>query len=107
MAKQVTTTLVDDIDGDTAVETVTFGYNGKTLELDLNEANAKAFHGDLDGWAEHARVIKGGKKAVRISGAGRREDGNVIRDWARQNGHQVGDRGRIPAEVIEAYDAAH
>jgi hypothetical protein len=90
MAQKVHITLEDDLDGGDADETVAFGLDGRSYEIDLNEKNAKA--------------LRGGRAKGRTQvGASARE----IRDWARSNGHNVPDRGRIPSEVREAFEAAH
>ncbi|MEI2776662.1 MAG: Lsr2 family protein [Tetrasphaera sp.] len=103
--------LVDDIDESAAAETVSFGLDGITYEIDLNEAHSDALRGDLAKWIGHGRRTGGRKSSApagaTIRGAGRREDLGKIREWARDNGFQVSDRGRISAVVQEAYDAAH
>lgn len=110
MAKKVTVTLVDDLDGAaTADETVEFGLDGVTYEIDLSTKNAEKLRADLQRWIEAGRRV-GGRRRGR-SGAGRRgtidrEQSAAIREWARRNGHTVSTRGRIPADVIEAFHAA-
>jgi hypothetical protein len=106
MAQKVITSLIDDIDGTEAVETVTFSLDGVAYEIDLSEVNAKTLREDLASWTGHARQagrsrrIVGDRKAARA-------DVLQIRKWAQGNGHQVKDRGRIPADLVKAYDAAH
>ena len=109
MAKKVTVTLVDDFDGEGAAdETVEFAVDGVTYEIDLSAKNAKALRSDLKKWVEAGRRV-GGRRRGR-SGGGRaaidREQSAAIRDWARRNGHNVSTRGRIPADVIDAFHAA-
>jgi hypothetical protein len=111
MAKKVTVTLVDDFDGEAAAdETVEFGLDGVTYEIDLSSKNAKKLRDDLKVWVEKGRRV-GGRRRGRSSGSGRRaaidrEQSAAIREWARRNGHNVSTRGRIPADVIDAFHAA-
>jgi hypothetical protein len=113
MAQKVQVVLLDDIDGGDAAETVTFGLDGVTYEIDLNEANAAKLRDSLALWVGNARRVTGrsGQRAAARSAGGRRSAGGddtaAIREWARSNGHQVSERGRIPAAVKEAYDRAH
>ncbi|HEX7323322.1 MAG TPA: Lsr2 family protein [Mycobacterium sp.] len=110
MAKKVTVTLIDDFDGSGAAdETVEFGLDGVTYEIDLSSKNASKLRDDLKKWAEAGRRV-GGRRRGR-SGGGRRgtidrEQSAAIREWARRNGHNVSTRGRISADVIEAFHAA-
>jgi hypothetical protein len=109
MAQRVQYMLVDDLDGSEAVETVSFSLDGVSYEIDLTAANAKKLRNDLSSWVGFARR-SGGRKSSRRAGAGggpRRGDLSVVREWARKNGHQVSDRGRISAGVLAAYDKAH
>jgi hypothetical protein len=111
MAREVVTHLVDDVTGEPADETVTFGLDGKTFEIDLSEANAKELRASLAGYIESARRVRDGKTgaATRRTTAPRadRAQTQAVRDWARRNGHTIADRGRIPAAVVEAFNAAH
>ena len=106
MAQKVNIVLVDDIDGSDATETVTFGLDGTSYEIDLNEKNAAELRDALAGYVGHARKVGGGRRA-RALGEGRRRAGacaREVRDWARSNGFKVPDRGRVPADVREAFD---
>ena len=110
MAKKVTVTLVDDFDGEApADETVEFGLDGVSYEIDLSSKNAKKLRDELKVWADAGRRV-GGRRRGRSAGRGRasidREQSAAIREWARRNGHNVSARGRIPADVIEAFHAA-
>jgi Lsr2 len=107
MAQRVQYMLVDDIDGTEAVETVSFSLDGVSYEIDLTAANAKKLRNDLATWVGHARR-SGGRKSSRKAGASgpRRGDLSAVREWARKNGHQVSDRGRISADILAAYDKA-
>jgi len=109
MAQRVQYLLVDDIDGTEAVETVSFSLDGVSYEIDVTAANAKKLRNDLSSWVGHARR-SGGRKNSRKAGAAagqRRGDLSAVREWARKNGHQVSDRGRISADILGAYDKAH
>ncbi len=107
MASRTIVELTDDVDGGKASETVTFGLDGSDYEIDLSARNAKALRGALDQYVAAGR--RAGRSARRGSG-GRavrdREQTQAIREWARASGYAVSDRGRISAEVIEAYNAA-
>lgn len=111
MAKKVTVTLVDDFDGEAAAdETVEFGLDGVTYEIDLSSKNAKKLRDELKVWVEKGRRVGGRRRGRGGSGRGRaamdREQSAAIREWARRNGHNVSTRGRIPADVIDAFHAA-
>jgi hypothetical protein len=107
--------LVDDLDGAVADETVEFGVDGKSYEIDLSTANAKKLRDALAEFVASARRA-GGRRRGGGSGGGAsaapatarrpsidREQNQAIREWARKRGMKVSDRGRIPAEVLEAY----
>ena len=106
MAQRVHVVLVDDIDGSDAGETVTFGLDGSTYEIDLNEKNATALREALAPYVGHARPVSGrsGRRAAKTAGVA---PASEIRAWARENGFDVPERGRVAAEVREAYAAAH
>ena len=107
MAQKVEITLVDDLDQSVADETVTFGLDGKDFAIDLNKKNARALRDALATYVSHARPVsnRGGRRpaAKQAGGAAPSE----IRTWARENGFNVPERGRVAAEVREAYAAAH
>jgi len=106
MAKKVTVALEDDLEGGPADETVRFGFEGVAYEIDLSTKNARAFRAHLAPFLEHARRHGRGpaRRAVRTA-AGRQHSGEV-RAWAKEHGIAVSDRGRIPASVVEQYQAA-
>lgn len=108
MAQRVITQLVDDIDGtelvESAGETVVFALDGQTYEIDLSAANAGKLRKALDPYVSAGRRV--GRVASR-SGAKRAQAGPSaaeVREWARSNGFDVPDRGRIPQEVRSAFD---
>jgi len=101
--------LIDDLDGKAADETVEFGIDGKTYEIDLSESNAGKLRDALASYVAAARRAGGRRRASAGSAPSNRrqsvdrEQNQAIRDWARKRGMKVSDRGRIPAEVLEAY----
>ena len=113
MAQRVNVVLVDDLDGDDASETVSFSLDGVEYEIDLNEGNAQTLRDALARYIEAGRRVAGRKSSGR--GRGRRvaaggdsgPSASDIRSWARENGWDVPERGRVSAEVREAYAAAH
>lgn len=107
MAQKVRVLLIDDLDGSDASETISFALEGVSYEIDLNEENAAKLREDFATWVGNARR-SGGRRATAKSGrATRSGDTGVIRAWARENGYQVNDRGRVAAEIREAYERAH
>lgn len=111
MAQKVKVLLIDDLDGSDASETVTFAVDGVTYEIDLNAENAAELREAFARWVGHARKSGGRRAAPRraASSGGSAAGGNTgaVREWARANGYKVSDRGRVPAEISEAYAAAH
>lgn len=108
MANRIVTLLLDDLDGASADETVTFALDGVSYEIDLTSAHAAELRDSLASWIGSGRRVSGRKVAGARSATGRRSsDAAAVREWANANGHHVSDRGRIPAEIREAYDAAH
>lgn len=111
MAQKVLVSLVDDLDGTEAEETVEFGLDGVSYEIDLSAENAEELRDALAQYVEHARRAGGRKrtparanaKVAARSASVDREQNQAIRAWARKNGFEVSDRGRIPSEVVEAY----
>ncbi|MEC4016868.1 histone-like nucleoid-structuring protein Lsr2 [Streptomyces sp. H27-D2] len=111
MAQKVQVLLVDDLDGGEANETVTFALDGKTYEIDLTTANADKLRGLLDPYAKNGRRTGGrstaGRGKARGTATGGGQDTAQIRKWAKDNGYEVNDRGRVPATVREAYEKAN
>ncbi|MEU6079926.1 Lsr2 family protein [Streptomyces sp. NPDC047108] len=110
MAQKVQVLLVDDLDGGEADETVTFALDGKTYEIDLKASNADKLRGLLEPYTKSGRRTGGraasGRKA-RAAASGGSQDTAKIRAWAKENGYSVNDRGRVPAEIREAYEKAN
>ena len=107
MAQKVNIILVDDLDGSEATETVSFGLDGTTYEIDLNDRNAAALRESLSVYLGHARKASGGRRTTRRSSSSSGSNSKQVREWAKSRGMEVSERGRISAEVQEAYDAAH
>lgn len=113
MAQKTQVVLIDDLDGGDADETVSFSLDGVSYEIDLSTANAARLRDELATWVGHARRVGGrtrsGRRASAASStrssASRSSDSGAIREWAREHGYTVSERGRIPAEVKAAYDA--
>jgi hypothetical protein len=111
MAQKVTVTLVDDMDGSQAEETIEFGLDGAAYQIDLSGDNAERLREALADFVDHARRAGGRRRVVGRPTIGRvprvasadREQNQAIREWARKQGMKVSDRGRIPAEVLDAY----
>ncbi len=108
MAQRIKVLFVDDLDGTELPEgkgqTVRFSLDGVSYEIDLAKDNADALRNDLK------RYVDAGRKVGRQQGQqrrSRRQDSSAIREWAKQHGHEVNERGRIPAAVMEAYEAAN
>jgi hypothetical protein len=106
MARKITVALEDDLDGGPADETVRFGLGGSRYEIDLSNKNAATFRRNLAPFIEHARKAARGQGRGPERTASSRERSESIRAWAKQAGIAVSDRGRIPARVVEQYQAA-
>lgn len=112
MAQKVQVILVDDVDGGAADETVSFSLDGVSYEIDLSTAHAAELRDAFSTWVGHARKVSGrsssasrpAARRARTNGASRATE---VREWARENGFTVNDRGRISQEIQDAYDAAH
>lgn len=114
MAQRVRIELTDDLlnDGTTADETVTFALDGVTYEVDLTSANASKLRDGLAQWVAAGRRVSGVRRpAARGASPKRARSGagsaNEIRIWARANGYEVSDRGRVRDDVRAAYEAAN
>jgi len=109
MAQKVNITLVDDMDGTEAEETVTFGLNGTQYEIDLNSKNVAKLHKALDPFVGKARRTRGPKFATKRAHAAPPSGpaASEIRAWALANGYEVPAKGRIPAEIQKAFSEVH
>lgn len=117
MAQKVTVSLVDDMDGGQADETVDFALDGVSYQIDLSNDNATELREALGNFLSSARRAGGRKKPGPKAGSSRgtgsgptsadREQNQAIREWARKRGLKVSDRGRIPADIVDQYHKAH
>jgi hypothetical protein len=106
MAQRVQVILEDDYDGGSADETVAFSLDGAEYEIDLSSKNAASLRDALAPWTAHARKV-GGRRRRGGKSSGASNSSSDIRAWAAANGFEVSSRGRVSAEVREAYDKAH
>jgi hypothetical protein len=100
----VTVEMVDDLDGGKADETIAFGFEGKSYEIDLSKRNASAFRKLLTPYVDSARKPSARRTTRGRSGA--TADPKAIRAWALASGISVPARGRIPSSVLEQYRTA-
>ena len=110
VAQKVQVLLVDDITGGEADETVTFALDGATYEIDLTTENADKLRGLLSEYVDAGRKTGGrsrGRGRTVRAAASSSQDTAKIRAWAKENGYEVNDRGRVPATIREAYEKAH
>jgi hypothetical protein len=107
VAQKVQVILVDDIDGGSATETVSFAVDGAAYEIDLSAENAAKLRDAFASYVGAARKVgsRSARRGRRSSGADNRTA--QIRAWARSENLKVNERGRIPAEIVAKYDAAH
>ncbi|GAA2493223.1 Lsr2 family protein [Streptomyces sp. NPDC059506] len=104
MAQRVVVTLSDDLDGGEAAETVTFGIDGRSYEIDLSAANADRLRDVLNPYVEAGRRRSRSGKAYRRTSVA--PDPAAVRAWALSNGMEVPPRGRIPKRIYEAFESA-
>jgi hypothetical protein len=114
VAQKVTVQLVDDLDGSVAEETVEFGLDGIAYQIDLSTVNAEKIRDLLGDYVAHARRSGARRRAAAVAAVARgrsaavdREQNQAIREWARKRGLKVSERGRISAEVLDAYHQAN
>jgi hypothetical protein len=109
MARKIQTLFIDDLDGSQAEGTVRFGLDGANYEIDLNAVHSQELRSSL------ARYAQAGRKVTAATGRPARNTSKAvvngpstteIRDWAKENGFEVKDRGRIPADVVAKFRAA-
>lgn len=111
MSKETVVILKDDFDGSEATETVSFAFRGKDYEIDLNEKHAAAFDKAMSryvGAARHTASPTASRSRTRSpqrDSVNHKQELAEIRAWARSNGYEINDRGRIPGAVVEAYQA--
>lgn len=108
MAQKIHTFLIDDIDGGEAEETVRFGLDGAEYEIDLSAKHHKELRDALGTYVAHARKLSGTARHASARGSRKPSviDTVAVRAWARENGYDIKDRGRVPADVIARYREA-
>lgn len=120
MARRIVHQLIDDLDGTVLEpgdgETVLFSIDGTAYEIDLTAEHAAALRAALEPFVAGGRALSapGGRRPrASRAGAHRTEASTshlnlgAVREWARDNGYSVSDRGRVPSTVIAAYEASH
>jgi hypothetical protein len=105
VAQRVQVILEDDYEGGKADDTVSFALDGAEYEIDLSRKNADALRGALAPWVAHARKIGGRRKRSAKAASG--SSSSDMRAWAQAEGYEVSSRGRVSAEIKEAYERAH
>ena len=112
MAQEVLVTLIDDLDGSDADETIRFALDGTSYEIDLNAKHAAALRKALDKYVAAARSANRSTSARRSRTATRRStrrpdiDPQAVRAWAHEHGIDISSRGRIPADILDRYRSA-
>ena len=107
MAQKIQTLFIDDLDGGEAAGTVRFGLDGTEYEIDLSAAHGEELRNALERYVRHARRAGGtARRAARGSRGGGAVDTAKVREWAKEQGIEIRDRGRVPANVVEKYKAA-
>lgn len=105
--RKVQVQLEDDLTGGAADETIEFGLDGRTYELDLNARHAATFRRQLAPFVEHARPAHAQPGRAKTRTAASRERSRQIRAWAEDEGLPVSAHGRLPGSVIHQYQKAH
>lgn len=106
VAQKVQTLYVDDIDGSDAAGTVHFGLDGTEYEIDLNSAHGEALRNVLRTYIDHGRKSGGARRATRSRRNTGTIDTTTVRAWAKEQGIDIKERGRVPANIVEQYQAA-
>ena len=109
MAQKVQTLFIDDLDGGAAEGTVRFGLDGTEYEIDLNARHAQQLRDALAAYVKAGRRVSGGSRRAAHSGRRGPAGGpntTEVREWAKAQGIEVKDRGRIPAELVVKFKSA-
>jgi hypothetical protein len=106
VAQRTQVLYVDDIDGSDAEGTVRFGFDGTDYEIDLNKKHADQLNQAISPFIAAARKVPSSRRPSRGARGGR-HDVSDVRAWARDQGIKISERGRIPADVLAKYNAAH
>ena len=109
MGRRVIEQITDDLTGEPLdaedAVTIEFSVGNKSYSLDLSKKHAEEFHKALEKYTSVAAKV-GGRAAAKAP-RGRKTDLAAVRAWAEANGYKVAARGRISAEIQEAYDKAN
>ncbi|WP_295626482.1 Lsr2 family protein [uncultured Corynebacterium sp.] len=117
MARKEFIQYIDDLDGtplkDDEVKVVRFGYKGRNYHLDLSESNAEKFDELLRPYVEKATLDGAAaasgrpKRGSNPNSTKQRERNRIIRQWAKDRGMDVADRGALPKSIVDEYEASH
>jgi hypothetical protein len=105
--QRVDVRLEDDLTGGPADETVQFGIDGRSYEIDLNARHAADFRQQLARFLENASLVRPAHRRLPVRTLANRARSRQIRAWAEEQGFEVSERGRLPSEVIQQYDSEH
>jgi Lsr2 len=107
MAQKIQTLFIDDIDGGVAEGTVRFALDGADYEIDLSGEHSDELRDALGKYIDHARKVGGTARRPGARGGRRTSavDTVAVRAWARENGYEIKDRGRVPADIVAKYQA--
>lgn len=109
MAREMRLVLTDDFDGSEAAETVRFSIDQGTYEIELSTKNAEELRETFAPYVAKARRVAnpvGRGRRANSGTVGPKKDTAKIREWAQANGYKLGDRGRIPLEIVQAFEEA-
>lgn len=109
VAKKQVVEFIDDLDGKVLeeFETVRWGLDGKQYEFDTSPKHAEQFRRVLAKYLTASRRVNASRQGGRAAEKVEKAPTQAIREWAKDEGYEISDRGRIPAAIIEAYDEAH
>jgi hypothetical protein len=109
MAQKVSVILIDDMSGGEANETVEFGLDGTSYEIDLNHGNSQELRDRLKPYIDKGRKVTGTTRRLSRSRATASDEARnkEMRAWAKAQGLKVNERGRVPADIVAKYESAH
>ena len=107
MAKTTITHITDDLDGSSDASTIEFSYKGTPYTIDLAEKNEAKFDKAMERFILAATPVKTRSASGRRGSSTSRKDFSAVRTWAKSQGLEVSERGRIPKHIVEQYEAAH
>ncbi len=108
MSRSVSVIVTDDLDGSDNAETVSFGLDGVSYEIDLSKKNRSRLERSLAPFIEAGRRVPGSNRRRRAGRpAGSSVDRSAVRAWAKAAGLKVSERGRISADIMRQYEATH